>query len=188
MKKALLLFTILFCCIFNAVAQEKIEPEEYEVYKAWLEKSFITSDTKQIFITKFTIYRDLNSAIDSRENRQLLLRLQSSTLEDFRLHNRKSLELKNDFGVSPIVNLIIEDDLGNYLGNGSPYPDFAKKFGAEYRISFSRVGFNKKKNQALIQVDYRSNTIRKYQFGYYFLLSKEKDSWIIKKRTKSWEY
>ncbi len=188
MKKALLLFTILFCCVFSALAQENIEPEEYAVYKAWLEKSFITPDTKQIFITKFTdnYFTDFTDMALSK--RRKLSELQSSTLKNHRLQNRKSSELKNNFGDSPIVNLIVEKDLGNYLESDSPYPDFAKKFGAEYRISFSRVGFNKKKNQALIHVNYRSNSIRKYVFGYYFLLSKENDSWIIKQRTKSWEY
>ena len=188
MRKRILLLTILFCCSFNILAQEEIDAQEYEVYNAWLEKAFITSDTKQIFIIKSTFYDDLDYNFDTSEGKQFSAKLQSSTRKNYKLRNRKSFKLKNNFFVKPTVNLIINEDYGNYLGSDSPYPDLAKKFGAEYRISFSSVGFSKDKNQALVHINYRSNTIPKFTFGYLYLLSKENGEWIVKQRMKSWEY
>lgn len=92
MKKALLLLTTLFCCIFNALAQENIEPEEYEVYKAWMEKSFITFDTKQVFITKFTTDSFSDFAFLEPSKKRQISQLQSSTFKDYKLRNQKSLE------------------------------------------------------------------------------------------------
>lgn len=188
MKKGALLFTILFCCIFNARAQEQIEPEEYEVYKALLNNMhFITRDAKQIFIMKFTADHWDGSTFLPKEKIQQLSQVRSSTLKDYKLRNSKSLELKNNFGVSANVNLIPEN-LVTFLRSGAPYEDFVKKAGAEYGIALSRVGFNKKKNQALIHVDFRNISDPKFAFGYYFLLSKKDGNWIIKQRVKSWEY
>jgi hypothetical protein len=119
-----------------------------------------------------------------REKKRQLSQLQSSTLKNYKLRNRKSVELDNNFGVSPIVNLISKD-LPDFM-NGSGYENFAEKFGAAFRIALSRVGFNKKKNQALIHVHYKPNSNSRYATGYYFLLSKEGDNWITKERVQSW--
>lgn len=186
MRKAVLLFTILFCCILNALVQEQVEAEEYEICKAWLENAFITPETKQIILMKFTAdYHDGFDFLPSEKKRQLS-QLQSSTLKSYKLRNRKSVELKNNFGVNPIVNLISKD-LPDFM-NDRCYEDFAEKFGAKFRIAFSRVGFNKKKNQALIHVQYKPNSNSKYAAGNYFLLSKEDGNWVIKQRVQSWVY
>ena len=188
MEKATLLLTILLCFVFNASAQRSVTLEEYEVYKAWLEKAFITPETRQLFIIKQTTdFIDDFYELPLYKRRQLH-KLQSSTLRNYRLRNRKSLELKNNFDVKPIVNLIIDEDPASHLDSNSPYLNLEKEFGAEYRITLSRVGFNKNKNQALIHVNFRNNSIQKYTFGYFFLLSKKDGNWITKQTTRSWEY
>jgi hypothetical protein len=182
LKRAATLFIILFCCFFLALAQEQIKPEEYEVYQAWLNKAFITPETKQIVIMKFTA-GDRDDLNDLK-----LSQLQSSTRRDYRLRNRKSLELKNYFGVSPIVTLSPEAELASFFHNGLAYKNLAEKFGAEFGIALSRVGFNRKKNQALMHVHYRSHSDPKYTFGCFFLLSKEDGNWTVKRRVMSWVY
>ncbi|HEX9961027.1 MAG TPA: hypothetical protein VGB00_08845, partial [Pyrinomonadaceae bacterium] len=175
MKKAALLLTILLCCIFHARAQERIEPEEYQIYKAWLEKPFIVDKTSRIFVMKFTAdFFDDFTAMPGGKRRQLS-RLQSSALKDYRARNRKPLDLTNNFGVNANLQLIPQD-LHLEFRTSSSYAELAKKSGAEYGIAFSRVGFNKKKNQALIHVHYRSAS-SKLAFGYFFLFSKEKGIW-----------
>jgi len=188
MKKAILVLTILFCCIFNVVAQEEIESEEYEVYKVWLNKILIKPDTKQIVIMKFIADHRDDFTYLPRAKRRKLSQLQFSTLKNYRLRNRKTPELRNDFGVTPIINFITREEFLFFLGSYSAAEEFAKKFGAEYRISFSRVGFNKRKNQAMLHVDFRSNLMRKYAYGYYFLYQKDGGNWILKQYVKSWEY
>lgn len=186
MKKAVLLFTVLFCCIFNALAQKQIEPEEYNVYRAWLEQDFIAPDTKQIVIRKFTDANPHDITNVPRES-PMLSQLQPSTLRDYKRRSRQSVVLKNNFGVSPIVKLSPEN-LENFFSDNSPSQDWRKEFGAEYRFSLTRVGFNKKKNQALFHVNYKSHLMPNYAFGRYYLLAKENGNWIIKKIVRSWIY
>ncbi len=185
MKKAILFFTILFCCIYNAPAQEQIEPEEYQVYKVWLRNSFLENEAKQIILMKFTADHWHDFSYLNREKRRKLSQLRSSTLKDYRLRNRKSLELDNYFDTTPVVTLVSES-LPNFLNN-VPYEDFAKKSGAEFIFVFSRVGFNKKKDQALMHVHYRRIS-GKYATGYYFFLLKENGDWIVKQAVQSWVY
>jgi hypothetical protein len=187
MKKAVFLIAILFGCIFNALAQEKIEAEEYEIYSLWLEKRAIIGESKEIILIKSTTdhwddFKDLPS-----HRRRELSKLKSSTLKDYRLRNRKLPELENNFNVNANVHLISDSWL-NFSVFKTDYGDFVKKSGAEFVIAFSRVGFNKKKTQALLHVLFKSISVSKFDFGYYFLFSKEKDNWVIKQRGKSWEF
>lgn len=187
MRKIVLLITILFCCISNALTQEKIEPEEYEVYEVWLEKRFLIGDSKEIILIKSTTDHWDDFTDLPRNKRKKLSQLKSSTLNDYRLRNRKSLELENNFDTNANIHLI-SDNFPNFSVIGTDYGEFVKKSGAEYGIAFSRVGFNKKKNQALLHIHFKSISIEKYAFGYYFLFSKENGNWDIKQIVRSWEF
>lgn len=182
MKKALFLLTILFCCLLNAVAQQEIEPEEYQVYKDWLEKSIISPETKQIDIVNFTadnVHGGISSLYESRN--PLTKLLQSSTSRNYKLRNRNSYALSNDFGMKPIVNFINKDGVDTYRGTSKTYLNFEDKSSIPWVFTFSRVGFNKDKTQALFHVEYG-------YFGYFWLLSKKNGKWIVQKGRKSWEY
>jgi hypothetical protein len=190
MKKALLLLTILFCCIVNVVAQEQIEPEEYRIYKALLEKEFITPKSKQIVISKFTTFADLDEVNTSSFIRRKLSQVKLETLNSYNSRNRKSYELKNNFNINLIVNLITEEDLipirrKEKADLGESYKAaFREKFSTENLISFSRVGFNRKMNQALIQVGYSCGTT--CGESNYIVLSKKNNRWIITKKLMTW--
>jgi hypothetical protein len=144
MKKAFLPLTILFCCIFNVSAQIEIPPEEYEVYKAWIEQSVITPETKEILIGKFTADNDndITFYFKRRGIGRELPQLQASTLNNYRLRNRQWLELKNNFGVSTVIKFV-------NMANWHPYLDETRD---KSIITFSRVGFNNEKNQALVYI------------------------------------
>jgi hypothetical protein len=190
MKKRILLFTILLCCAFNVVAQEHTEPEEYSIYKVLLESWFINTNTKHVVIRKFTSNEDSDKAIISSFIRRKLSQVKPDTLDDYFNRNRKSFELKDNFGISPIVSLITEEDLlpirrKEKADLGEAYKKaFKEQYSTEYLIWFSRVGFNKSKNQALIQVSYSCGTT--CGEGNYVILSKKKDRWIIKKKLLRW--
>jgi C4-dicarboxylate-specific signal transduction histidine kinase len=186
MKKAALLSAILFCCLFSCAAQEQIEPEEYEVYKAWLENPLLLSDNKQIIIMKSTADFRFDFMEMPRHRRRKLFRLQNSTLKDYRLRNRQSSELTNEVRVNANVQLI-NSDLINFLSEPATL-DFFEKTGAEFGIAFSRVGFNRKMNQALMDVNYRSVRTTKYATGYFFLFSWKKGKWVINQIGQSWIY
>jgi hypothetical protein len=185
MKKVFLIVAILLCCVFDARAQQQIGNDEYEVYSAWLKKGFLIPKQTEISIVNVTedFWNDLSTL--PREKRQKLSRLRSSTLENYRLRNRKPLEFKNDFVPGLIVNLISREDWLNHPARrtSDQVPEHM-----DNRLIFSRVGFNKKRNQALIHVHFNSNPSPKYAFGYFFVLSNDNGVWDVKQAVKSWEY
>jgi hypothetical protein len=189
MKKAILLLTILLCCLFTAVAQEQIESVEYQVYKVFLE-DFITPTTKNVVITKFTTSKDSDDLNTRSFIRRKLSQVESETLNNYLSRNHKSYELKNSFGINVNVTLITEEDLISIRRQekadlGEAYKAaFREKFSTEYQLSFSRVGFNRKMSQALIHFGYNCGTT--CGEGNYVVLSKKNNRWIIKKKVMSW--
>lgn len=190
MKIILLLFAILFCCAFNIAAQSQIEPEEYGIYKQILEEWFINASTTHIVIDKFTVVNDSDNSKQTSYIKRKLSGVRSETLANYISRNNISFELKNDFNISPAVNFITEEDLVSVrrqekadLGE-SFKKAFKEKFSTNLQISFSRVGFNQKRNQALLQVGYNCGTT--CGEGNYVLLTKKNDRWIIKKKIISW--
>lgn len=182
-----MLFAFLFCCVFNITAQTQIEAEEYEIYKHILEEWFINDSTTHVVIDKFTVNDDSESASYIKRK---LSGVKSETLADFISRNNNSYELENNFKINPIVNLITEEDLVSVRRQekadlGESYKKaFKEKFSTQFRISFSRVGFNRQKNQALLKVGYNCGTT--CGEGKYVLLIKKNSKWNIKRKLLSW--
>ena len=57
--------------------------------------------------------------------------------------------------------------------------------GAPGITEFSRVGFNSKKNKALVEAGF-SGRSHLQTCGYLVLLEKRKNSWVIQKKAISW--
>src|SRR5205085_10090913 len=103
----------------------------------------------------------------------------------FRLRNLKQLELKNNFAIAPIINFVIIEDLQGFFRTRSGFfESISEKFnGAEFLVTFSRVGFNASKNQALIHVSKRQSL--SLYVGHFYLLSKKKGKWFVKREMMS---
>lgn len=183
--KLALVTTVAACCLLSSASYAQIEPAEYSVYKDWLEEAFITPDLKETVISDhtFDFWHDLTE-IPLHKKREIA-KLQIETLKDYRFRNRNQQKLVNDFRVGLPVYLYPHADLmaSTNIGTGE---NTAKS--PQFRIAFSRVGFNKKGTQALIHVHYKENSDSKLTFGYYFVMSRERGTWIIKQRTRAWEY
>lgn len=164
-----------------------MEAEEYQVYRE-LTRLAQASEINEIAVAEFTSDHDRDFSDLPLDRKRRLQQLQSSTLRNYRLRNRRQIGLRKEFSDDVVVHLISQDEFINSLGKGSADEQIARMFSAEYRIALSRVGFNTKKDQALVHVNFRSNSDRKYAFGNYFLLSKQNGSWTLRQWAKSWEY
>ena len=187
MKKAFLLITILFCCVFSVVAQEQIEREEYDVYNA-----VFGDDSYQHVIFNFTALTELNPA--SKFIRKLLRQelsiVKPDTLKSFNNRNEKSFELKDEFGRQPTVKLVNNEDMQPFLEMIKKDNDneiavqnaFLEKYGSMGLVTLSRVGFNKSKTQALVLLSNSAGFCGTCNESYYVVLSKENGRWEIKKK------
>jgi hypothetical protein len=178
MRKILPLLTILLCCTFGILAQDQIQPEEYEVYKVLL------GDGYQSVVSKFTVVDELNAILKTRK-RELSV-VQSETRKNYNQRNQRSFELHNNFGIKPSVKLVVSKDVSLFFEmarkNELAAEDaFYKKFASRTLIHLSRVGFNKNKNQALVSFTSNDGLCGTCSTNYIFVLSKQNSVWVIEK-------
>lgn len=188
MRNPLVFLAILLCCLINASAQSQISAEEYKVYGDWLKGWVIITETRQVLIMDSTGVAPGDFEDMPKHRRKKFTRLDRSTLKDYRLKNREAVALQNKFNIATDVRFLTFDEFQFFLESYAAAETFAKEFGADDRITLSRVGFSKNGTQALLHVNYKSNVIRHFDRGYYFVLSKAKDKWAVKQWGKSWEY
>lgn len=185
------LTVILMIVSVSALAQgaPELHAEEYEIFSEVIRKTVVLSESRNVVVSD-TTSRDAFFVFDvSKEVQRKLNKLQKSTLESFRKANKAEGKLRQEFADDLVVHLIPWSDSVNSLGRLSGDKDAATKYAAEYRLTFSRVGFNKEMTQALVHVDYRHNEMRKYAFGSYFLFSRQNDgAWEVVNIVRSWVY
>ena len=172
-----------------AQAPTELRAQEYEIFSEVIRKTAVLSESRNVVVS-YTTSRDPLYVCDvSKDYRRKLKKLQKSTLESFRNANKAEGKLRDEFADDLVVHLMPWSDSVKSLGRLSGDKDAATKYAAEYRLTFSRVGFNKQMTQALVHVDYRHNEMRKYAFGSYFLFSRQNEgTWEVVKIVRSWVY
>lgn len=191
MKNAVLLFTFLLCLFLNAFGQsetltnEKIQPEEYCVYKTILEPFLKNNPTKQLVIRKFTSGSAVADSFISGDRKTALLKtFEPETIDDYNSRHNKPSELKNDFGVDMPVNLVTDEEL-KPIFDGKKEKDFTesaieameKRYQTKYLITFSRVSFNKSRTLALVHVEFLCGIA--CSKGFIYIMWKEDNRWIV---------
>lgn len=186
MKKAILLLTILFCYTFNVFAQEQIDSEEYDVFKV------VLAGGKSI-ISNFTIIDSgLNRSMKLAHLKRELSEIESETRKSYNTRNQRRFELQDTFGSKSTVAFIsdeelkiIFDKLGEDRNELTVENALIEKYGSGTLISFSRVGFNKNKTQALVAINSNIGLCGTCSTNYYVILSKENGEWMIRKKVMS---
>jgi hypothetical protein len=188
MKKFAVLLAISLCFVSVASAQDEISEDEYKVYGDWMKDALIKADTRQLLLMNTTWRAPDDFKEMPKHRRKKLSLLRSSTLKDYRLKNRLSFPLQNRFNIAAEIRFLTFDEFHFPFESIAAAEKYGKEFGADDRITLSRVGFSKDGAQALLHVNYKSNVMHKFDRGFYFILSKEKDKWTLKQWGKSWEY
>ena len=105
-------------------------------------------------------------------------------LDNFVAENRHPHQLSNQFNVNIDYLLLSKDDLDRIFLKGDGWSEFNISYRGRGIIDFSRVGFNHEVNQALVYTSILSGP--KTGSGYYVLLVKENNVWIIKHKAEVW--
>jgi hypothetical protein len=208
MKKLLLFTLILFCGLSgfgqskqSKIAKEKpnitqnkteavvsvlspLSAEEYIVYMAVLGKN------REMFVVMDKSDMDKQSKnIEGNSVRAFLKELTSETIEDFQTKNKENARFKKKFPTNANYTLMTIDELKesfNYKWDGDlDWEGFYKKYPKSGGIfTFSRVGFSKDGQQALLFVTNWCRTL--CGTGEYYLLKKENGEWKVVNKHMIW--
>lgn len=194
-KRALsLLFILAIAAQYNFAVPSyiQIEPdeEEYLVYQVLLKKEFIGRGTERVIIKGDTIVDNYSDYPDVRK--KLISRFKA-TSEDYLQKNARSYELKDKFNLNEKIIFLKQSEMMELIKEMNRTlnsDEWAKIQNEKYPnsggiiISLSRVGFNSNKTQALVQVGFQCGVT--CGEGNYFLLTKNKGRWKIKKKHITW--
>ena len=144
---------------------EPVPPEEYALYDQVIQTKFLTSQTRLVMIERLTVTRlspEERNPPDRAyftENRFFEGKLQADLVEDFLLKTRRSSRLEARFRLGVPYRFVSDGELEEPEVSLGPIPvelppaDLVQEAPATVGIlEFSRVGFNRRENQALFYV------------------------------------
>jgi hypothetical protein len=171
--------------------------EEQEIYRTVLHEMFVREGTKLLVIESQTegchFYEDADSARLSARNEdfhtsigEMFPTVENSTFDDYRDRNRTigSLFL-SDIGFDYV--LLSPETYNRFFDSeaGHGWADFYKKYPrANGLIFFSKIGFNKQRDQALVYAGSACGGL--CGDGSYVLLRRRADKWAIEKAVRVW--
>ncbi len=179
---------------------ESDELEEYAVYSALLNEMFVKDGAKFLVISDYAMFQDkfgeqelsLNEKLQRKE--KYYPSVAEDTFIDFDAKSTQSSKLKSNFNLSVKYVLINEDELTKNILANEEEKEKDKKEGKYFLydkypdagglISFSKVGFNKEKNQAFVEVELTFCGL--CGSGDYVLLQKEQGIWKVKEIFNRW--
>jgi hypothetical protein len=157
--------------------------EEYNVYSVLINTRYLDERIKLIVIEENTTKS--TAEVSDELIKQNMPELQQETVDDFKTANEQSYLLQREFNLPVNYVLISQEELNGIFGGGRGWDNFYNKYSDSQGImTFSRVGFNAERSQALVCVG------NQYHFlagaGYIVLLVKEDGIWRVKHEVMSW--
>ena len=187
-RTALTLFLIpvsLACSLFTstpAPSQADIEMEEQAVYAVFARRSKALA---------LILENTSTSAIDEEPQQMIdnikdgLSGLSKDTIDSYVERNAQSTQLSPDMQLGVDYVLLSEEELREISSQGNWHEVLTEKYpGSAGYMIFSRVGFNRSLDQAVIYVGDVAGPLM--GAGFYYLLEKQDGEWIIKEQTMVW--
>lgn len=110
--------------------------------------------------------------------------LPREAVEDYRIKNRESRRLTGDLNLQFKHVLVEKDELEHYR-KAKRWDEFYEKYPESNGfLSFSRVGFDSKKTQAVVYLEHWCNELCGY--SYYLVLGKDKEGWKVNRLDTGW--
>ncbi len=181
----LLIPVIMACSLFipaTTPSQADIDKEEQAVY------SFFVSEAQGPALILENTYTDISN--DDPQQRAKYIKsglpgLSRDTLSSFEERNAKSSQLSPDMQLGVGYVLLSEKELSQITSQPNWHEVLAQKYpGSHGYTIFSRVGFNKSLDQAVIYVGEVEGPLM--GAGYYYLLEKKNGEWVIKEQIMAW--
>jgi hypothetical protein len=184
----------------STLSQDSLDDEEYVVYAAVIERLFagdkVSFDTqspvKLLVIKDHTgvdrngdrlLAQDLSGGVGDYV-RQWTSALSQEAVQDYRIKNNESHQLKGGFSLKIKHVFVQREELEQFLKEGR-WEEFYKKYPVSGGfISFSRVGFNREKNEALVYFEHWCGGL--CGSGIYLQLKKGEQGWKVSKVDRAW--
>jgi hypothetical protein len=199
-KSSLVIFFIIFGLAPQGMSgtsrQSEVSSEEYAVYSAVLGQRDVSEETTQFVIedhtqpTNFLYDDDLPGHLKFVKRR--LPSLSQVAFNDFRTKNQLSQPLNRSFNLKSRYSLLSRSKFEGFAGpegmmemSEVGWQRFYSEYGgASGLLSFSRVGFDHKRNQGLVFISHirGHSSGRQWGDGSYVLLIKKKGRWRVQGR------
>jgi hypothetical protein len=182
----LLALNFIACSIFTPASTSKptaadIEKEEQAVYAF-----FVGGNTGTV-----VILQDTSTNISTDDPQQSIDYVRSGlpsaskeTLNNYLERNRQSSQLSPDMQIGVDYVLLSSDELSTIMSQPNGWDAFYAKYSHSGYTQFSRVGFNKTLDQAVVYVGGMAGPLM--GSGYYYLMEKKNGEWVIKEQIMAW--
>jgi hypothetical protein len=169
-------------------ASSQLEDNQYAIYSALINELYTRDRNKRLIIESQTSLDEFLSGPTTwnlnyvRENMQN--NVTQELLDDFLVKNQQPQALNCRFDASAECVLISKDQLNALSRAGDFWIAFYEKYRAGSITTFSRVGFNREMDRALV---YTGDSCGwKCGMGYYVLLARQNNTWTIKHTVNIW--
>ena len=185
---ALVLFLIpasLACSLFTsapAPSQAEIEKEEQAVYAVFVRDSKGPAVILETTSTS-TVEEDPRQMIDNIQGG--LAGISNATIDNFVERNSPPSQLSPDLQLGVEYILLSREELVEISSQGNWHEILQERYpGSNGYVIFSRVGFNRTLDQAVLYVGEVAGPLM--GAGHYYLLEKQNGEWMIKEQTMVW--
>jgi len=175
----------LACSLFTSgptPSQTDIEKEEQAVYAFFVSRN---NGTAVILQNTSTGLGDETPRQSIENYKGSLSGISTETIENYAQRNEQSSQLSADMQLGGDYVLLSEDELREISSQGNWHEILQEKYpGSNGYLIFSRVGFNRTLDQAVIYVGEVAGPLM--GAGFYYLLEKQDGEWTIIEQTMVW--
>lgn len=165
--------------------------DEYEVLSALLNEIYLTGDYKSIVVTTPACCEVQDGYVRSDSFKMYLDQLENvsfETLDDYAARNQQSLTFEKKFKLKTTYKIVPYPEVEKIFPQGMPEEGwklfYSKYPAANGYIRLSRVGFNKARDQAIVNTNWMRGPL--HGNGSYVLLGKQNGSWKVLKNVTTW--
>jgi hypothetical protein len=172
---------------FFGQTKAKLESADLELEACKIYKTVLGDEKPLVVLDSISSERFGRNWIFSKRNPKFTI-VQPATLKSYK-KDSYWCEIKNFVDIEPKKKLIKWDEVESYFeklktDDKADLP-FIKKYGTDHYYTFSNVGFNKKRDQALLTIRWQSISFLGTEV-YYIVLSKINSDWEIIRKEMIW--
>jgi hypothetical protein len=180
---------LITSCVGSNATLASVMTEEYAIYDAVIESFYLTESIELIVLRDHTVTGAYpRGSLDiNLENvqRKLGPAIQSETLNDYKGKNGQTQKLGKRFSLDVQYILLSETEFNEIFDTGEGWSQFYATYpNSQGIMTLSRVGFNAEMDQALVYVGNESDFLG--GTGYYVLLARKGDAWVIQTKVVVW--
>lgn len=178
------IFVLAHIAVAPAQSQPTPRADEYAIYTVVLNEMFVHDDSYVLINDRTSTKAILPIKQTLRSGaRQMRAGLSIQLQNDFATNNQARYRIEKRFDLPVKTILLDQAEIDRLIGNGE-WIEFLKTYPGHGVIEFSRVGFNLRKDQALVYAASQGGP--KSGSGFLILLSKRNNGWVIDQKVFVW--